>query len=167
MNRTEADRENPRLAGPGRWPLRFGGGVLLAWFAAAYAFARGITDRRWAVAAGVLFGAALLTKINAVFIPLPLILWAALAHRKKAILPAALLLGIGAVVFFAGWPWLWYGTAARLREYLFETTLNRAVVAVYYLGKIYSERYAPWHYPFVLTLFTVPAGILVCFVIGL
>ena len=141
--------------------------MALAWFATAYAFARGITDRRWAVAAGVLFGAALLTKINAVFIPLPLILWATLAHRKKAILPAALLLGIGAVVFFAGWPWLWHDTIARLRVYLFKTTLSRSVVAVYYLGKIYSERYAPWHYPFVLTLFTVPLGILVCFALGL
>jgi 4-amino-4-deoxy-L-arabinose transferase-like glycosyltransferase len=141
--------------------------MALAWFAAAYAFARGIRNTRWAVAAGVLFGAALLTKINAVFIPLPLILWAVLAHRKKAILPAALLLGIGAVVFFAGWPWLWHDTAARLRVYLFNTTLNRSVIAVYYLGKIYSERYAPWHYPFVLTLFTVPLGILVCLVLGL
>ena len=141
--------------------------MALAWFAAAYAFARGITNTRWAVAAGVLFGAALLTKINAVFIPLPLIFWAVLVHRKKAILPAALLLSIGAVVFLVGWPWLWYDSAARLREFLLKTTLDRSVIAVYYLGKIYSERYAPWHYPFVLTLFTVPLGILVCFALGL
>ena len=140
--------------------------MALAWFATAYAFAKGIRSRGWAIAAGFIFGAALLTKINAVFIPVPLVLWAAIFHRRKAIVPIALL-AIGPIVFLAGWPWLWHDTASRLGGYLFGTTLGRAVVPVCYLGTIYSERYAPWHYPFVLTLFTIPLGTLACLCLGL
>jgi len=143
--------------------------MALAWFATALAFARGMADRKWAVGAGALFGAALLTKINAAFIPGPLVLWAALAHRKKAIVPIALMLGIGAAVFLAGWPWLWHDTLVRLKAYFLGTTLGRGSVAVYYLGRIYADpgHYAPWHYPLVLTLFTIPAGTLLCLVVGL
>jgi len=141
--------------------------IALAWFATACAFERGMTSRKWAVAAGVIFGAALLTKINAVFIPLPLFLWAALAYRKKAIVPAVLLLGVGAAVFLAGWPWLWHETLPRLEAYFLGTTLGRAAVPVYYLGDIYAKDYAPWHYPLVLTLLTIPVGVLVCLALGL
>ena len=140
--------------------------MALAWFATAYAFAKGIRSRRWAVAAGVIFGLALLTKINAIFIPVPLVLWAAIFHGRKAIVPVALL-AIGPVIFLAGWPWLWHDTASRLGSYLFGTTLGRAVVPVCYLGTIYADRYAPWHYPFVLTLLTIPLGTLACAGVGL
>ena len=141
--------------------------VAAAWFATAFAFAKGIHSRRWAVAAGVLFGAALLTKINAVIIPLPLVAWAIIFHRRKAIVPSLLLLAIGPALLIAGWPWLWHSTLPRLGAYLFGTTLDRFIVPVYYLGTVYAARYAPWHYPFVLTLFTIPAGVLLCLGVGL
>ena len=140
--------------------------VALAWFAAPMAFRRGIGSRGWAAAAGVIFGLALLTKISAVFIPLPLVAWAALAHRRRAVVPALMLVGIGGAVFLAGWPWLWHDTLPRLGEYLLGTTLGRAVVPVYYLGTVYAERHAPWHYPLVMAAFTIPAGILLCAVLG-
>jgi len=140
--------------------------MALAWFATAYAFAKGIGSRRWAIAAGVVFGAALLTKINAVFVPVPLVAWGLIVHRRKALLPAVLLLAIGPIVSLLGWPWLWHDTFARLDGYLLGTTVDRFIVPVYYLGRVYADRYAPWHYPLVLTLFTVPLGTLAFMVIG-
>jgi len=134
--------------------------LALAWFAAAYAFAKGIGSTRWAAAAGVIFGAALLTKINAVFIPAPLVAWGLVVHRRRALMPSILLLAIGPIVFLMGWPWLWHDTIARLGGYLLGTTVDRFIVPVYYLGMTYADRYAPWHYPLVLTLFTVPLGTL-------
>jgi len=141
--------------------------MALMWLATALAFARGFTSRRWAVAAGVLFGLALLTKINAVFIPLPLLAWALIVHGRKALVPALLLAGIGAVVFVAGWPWLWPDLLGRLHDYFIGTTVDRWKVPVYYLGRIYAETYAPWHYPFVLTAFTIPLGTFACMLAGI
>ncbi|HUW30823.1 MAG TPA: glycosyltransferase family 39 protein [Planctomycetota bacterium] len=140
--------------------------MALAWFATAYAFAKGIGSRRWAVAAGVIFGAALLAKINAVLIPVPLVAWGLIVHRQKALVPAVLMLAIGPAVFLLGWPWLWHDTFARLNGYLLGTTVDRFIVPVYYLGRVYADRYAPWHYPLVLTMFTVPAGTLAFLVLG-
>ena len=141
--------------------------MALMWFATAYAFSRGIKSNAWAAFAGVLFGKALLTKINAVFIPVPLIIWVLVFHRKKALVPIACL-GIGAAVFFIGWPWLWHDTFGRLQAYFLGTTLERFAVQAFYLGRVYTGQtgYAPWHYPFVLTLFTVPSGVLTCFALG-
>jgi len=141
--------------------------MALMWLATALAFARGLSSRRWAAAAGALFGLALLTKINAVFIPLPLLTWAGIVHRRKAAVPSALLIGIGAVVFVAGWPWLWPDLFPRLCAYFLGTTVDRWKVPVYYLGTVYAKTYAPWHYPFVLTAFTIPLGVLACLAAGM
>ena len=147
----------------------------LACFAATIAFSRAHRGKGWAVAAGILFGVALLTKINAVFLPLVLIPWALWVYRKRAVLPCVLLIVLGGVTFFAGWPWLWHDTWNRVGEY----TINKAErleegdraggttnVPVHYFGTTYREERAPWHYPFVMTLVTVPVGLLVFAGIG-
>ena len=149
--------------------------VALACFAATVAFSRAHTGKWHAVAAGILFGIALLTKINAVFLPVVFVPWALWIHRKRAMLPCVLLVVLGGVVFFAGWPWLWHDTASRVGEY----TINKAErlekgdraggtvnIPVHYLGTSYRDERAPWHYPFVLTLVTVPVGLLVFAGIG-
>ena len=48
---------------------------IAATLAVLYAFWRARTDRRWALATGVLWGVALLTKLNAFFMPFPLVLY--------------------------------------------------------------------------------------------
>ncbi len=143
--------------------------VALACFAATLAFSRAWERKRWAVAAGLLWGVALLTKLNAVFLPVVLIPWALWVQRRRAVLPCTMLLILGSATFVAGWPWLWSRTWDRVREYAAnkvermgsgERPMGTTNIPVYYMGSTYRERTAPWHYPFVLTLVTVPLGLL-------
>ena len=144
--------------------------VALACFATTLVFARADLNRWRAAAAGVLWGVALLTKINAVFLPLVLIPWALWYHRRRAVLPCMMLLVLGGATFVAGWPWLWHDTSIRIRGYAVgmsertrqgEHSSGTTNVPVHYLGRTYRTRRAPWHYPFVMTLATVPVGLLV------
>ena len=110
--------------------------------------------------AGLLWGLALLTKIHAWFLPPVAILWAfSQLPRRRAL--AALLIwgGVGLLVFYAGWPWLWANPVARLAAYL-GTGVHRVSIRVEYFGTIYADRDVPWHYPWVYFLATVPVGLL-------
>lgn len=119
---------------------------------------------RWAAGAGVVFGLALLTKLNAFFLPIIVIPWAVLCARRALPKAALALFVIGPAVFFIGWPWLWHAPLGRLANYL-AFHLRHYPVDVFYLGKMYH--YAPWHYPWVLTAVTTPTLILVLSLIGL
>ncbi|MFH1301340.1 MAG: glycosyltransferase family 39 protein [Planctomycetota bacterium] len=114
---------------------------------------------------GLLLGLALLTKIQAVLIPIPVILWALWKWRQKAILPLLCWGGMGVLIFFAGWPWLWFDPVGRLGEYLGRTT-ERAALYVFYFGTKYADRDLPWHYPWVMLLTSIPVGLLILAFIG-
>lgn len=98
-----------------------------------------------------------------------------IVRRSKPGTPVANLaamLTISPVVFLVGWPWLWPQPVARLAEYLtyhgggilvswidpgyVQFFAGRMIIPVYYLGTAYVERFAPWHYPWVLVLATMP-----------
>ena len=134
------------------------------WLLSVVTFARAVETGtwRWGVLAGVSLGLALLTKINAVFLPLALAGWGIGFHRKRALVPLAWTLGIGLAVFFLGWPWLWPAPVARIGAYLFPRW--RVAIPVQYFGRVYAG--APWHYPLVLTLATIPIGILFLALVG-
>lgn len=114
---------------------------------------------------GMLLGLALLTKIQAVLIPIPVIIWALWKWRLKAIKPLLCWGGVGVLVFFAGWPWLWFDPVGHLSEYLGRTT-GRAAIYIDYFGTKYADRDVPWHYPWVMLLVTIPLGLLVLALIG-
>jgi 4-amino-4-deoxy-L-arabinose transferase-like glycosyltransferase len=152
--------------------LTFDVPVAFFWFVTAALAARGLREGGWAALAGLVFGLGLLTKINAVFIPLPVLAWAvAVAPRKAWKLVVSILL-LGPVVFLIGWPWLWHDPGPRLREYFARQTARiqggtqtrapRYVVPSYYGGRVYDARtgYAPWHYPVVMTAATTPPLVL-------
>jgi len=126
----------------------------------------------------MLMGMALLTKANGFLIYIPLLFYCLLFHsgelksfiHKKSgvglnlfskIIP---LLIIPPVIFIAFWPWLWRDTFQRITDYL-SFHMHHAVVYVYYLGTQWPV--APWHYPWVLTLITIPLITLAPFFIGL
>ena len=119
---------------------------------------------RWAAIAGVAFGLALLTKLNAFFLPIMVIAWALLCARHALPKAALALFVIGPAVFFIGWPWLWHSPLERLADYL-AFHLRHYPVDVFYLGKMYH--YAPWHYPWVLTAITTPTPVLLLSLFGL
>lgn len=110
------------------------------------------------IGTGVLFGLALLTKMQAILIPPVVGLWALWHWRTRAIKPLAIFGLVGLVVFFIGWPWLWLDPAKHLREYFARTT-SRAVLNCYYLGRVWADKDVPWHYPFVMFAVTVPVGL--------
>ena len=122
-----------------------------------------ITAAAWT---SLLFGLALLTKIQAVFLPVAVGLWALWRWRWRAILPLVIWGGVGLAVLFTGWPWLWLDPLEHLREYVARTA-NRAPLHVWYFGTQYADRAVPWHYPLVMFLVTVPAGLHVLGAIGL
>ncbi|WP_197439674.1 glycosyltransferase family 39 protein [Calycomorphotria hydatis] len=108
--------------------------------------------------AGLLLGCAFLTKIQAILLPIPIGLWALWYWRQHAVLPLVIVGITAAVTFFVGWPWLWLDPVAHLQQY-FGSAGDRAAVHVWYWGKQFTDRTVPWHYPFVMTLVTVPVGI--------
>ncbi len=121
--------------------------------------------RRAALVAGVVMGLALLTKIQAVLIPVPVIVWSLLRWRQKAIEPLLVWGTTALVLFFAAWPYLWLDPVGHLLEYLGRTT-NRATLNCFYFGTIYKDKAVPWHYPFVMFAVTVPVGLHALGVLG-
>ncbi len=115
-------------------------------------------SRRTACLTGIIFGLALLTKVQAILIPPVVACWSLLYWRKKAIIPIAVWATVGMLVFWAGWPWLWLDPIDHVLEFLGRTT-DRDVIYTWYFGQRYSDRDVPWHYPAVIFLTTVPIGL--------
>lgn len=122
-------------------------------------------SKRVACLTGVLFGLALLSKVQAIFIPIPIALWALLRWRHRAIVPVAVWGMAGLIVFYAGWPHLWDAPFDHLMQYLGRTT-QRIELHNWYLGQQYADRATPWHYPLVMFAITVPVGVHLLSLIG-
>lgn len=114
-----------------------------------------LPTRRAAFFVGLLMGLALLTKIQAILIPIPVIAWALCRWRQKSIVPLMIWGTTAVVLFYAAWPYLWLNPIGHLFEYLGRTT-NRATLHCFYLGTRYPDKLVPWHYPFVMFAVTVP-----------
>lgn len=121
--------------------------------------------RRALLLTGVLLGLALLTKIQAIFLPVTIVVWLLVTERWAGLRSAAVVLVVGAVCFFALWPWLWLDPIAHLSEYLGRTT-DRMTVYNHYFGTRYgapppddSVPAVPWHYTLVMFLTTIPVGL--------
>lgn len=136
-----------------------------------------------AILAGPVFGLALATKLNAPFLllaylPFVLITRGLIGSRRiarpKALglpippIPLALIsMGlIGPLVFFLLWPWLWAAPIERVTQYV-AFHLHHYPIYFLYFGRVFvGDPIAPWHAPFMTTLFTVPSVTLVLAGIG-
>ncbi len=154
-----------------------------------YGFWKSMHSRVWAVLTGVIWGLALLTKLNAFFVPIPLIIAWLLpsairnAHKlfqrqwyrqlRKSLqvtlpdLPLAFLWmpPIGLVMLFSLWPRMWYDPAAAFYDYV-NFHLSHVHYLQLYFGTILSAPPFPMSYPWVMTAVTVPAVLLLVFGIG-
>lgn len=110
---------------------------------------------RSALLSGVVLGLALLTKIQAIFLPPVITVWLLANWRKRGIVPLVLIAATSGLVFLIGWPWLWSDPATRFLAY-FSQSVERPTLYCYYLGERYADHAVPWHYPFVLFLMTTP-----------
>lgn len=130
-----------------------------------WAVTRG-ADRTSIALAGFLWGLAMLTKIQGLLLGVPLTLWMVWRLRRLAAWRWPLWAGVGLATFFIGWPWLWLDPWTRFREYL-GTATERMSLHVYYAGQVWNDVDTPWHYPWVLTIATLPLGYLVLAAVGI
>lgn len=140
---------------------------------------------RTSAIAGVVFGLALATKLNALFLPFIFLLFWLYAPPGRLLprlvdderggkdvslppVPVPLLTCalFGPVVFVAVWPHLWHDTFARIGAYL-QFHLRHEHYPISYFGELLVEPPFPVHFPFVMTAVTVPAPLLLLGTVGL
>lgn len=146
---------------------------------AYFAFQR--RTRSWILATGVVFGLALATKINAVFIPIVLVIWrlveVAKSRKKKSLanefslwlkfLPAGL---VAAVVWFMLSPLYWQNPIGQVGETLefFRTTWYEGRVLfwgkIYFAGVNVPPQYATTYLALVTPLTMLAAALVGIFV---
>jgi 4-amino-4-deoxy-L-arabinose transferase-like glycosyltransferase len=154
--------------------------IALAVTAVTYAYWRSLSERRWALWCGVLFGLALATKHNSWLLPGIFALhfvFARAVEQRRAHAPGAgrpslvpywlfAMLAFGPPIFLLSWPWLWHETAQRLHAYaVFH--LHHEYYNMEYFGVNYFWPPFPVSYPFVMTLYTVPVTTLLLAFVGL
>ena len=123
-------------------------------------------SNRTAMAGGVLLGLALLSKVQAVLLPVPITLWALMVWRLRAIRPLAVWGVTGLAVFFVGWPWLWLSPVDHMLEYLGRTT-DRIPVHVWYFGEQLKDVNVPWHYPIIMLAMSLPVPVFILGCLGM
>jgi len=154
--------------------------TMIFWLVVSFWFS--LQSRKWAVLSGILFGFALLTKLNAFFIPVVLGLWW-LSHFQKRdkdvsgkwklgnfTLPSmplsfVMMILIGLPLFVGLWPRLWFDGWDRFLEYV-RFHMHHEHYMQNYFGEVLSYPPFPVSFPFGMTLFTVPPVILLLSVIG-
>ena len=147
-------------------------------FAVLYAFWKSLRSNLWAVAAAILWGLALLAKLNAFFIPITLFMWWGVANIRVFRPPGGgcfslprfplaffLMPMIGLPMLYVFWPWLWYDTVASFTKYL-SFHLDHDHYFQYYFGRAYQSPPFPIDFPFVMTLVTIPLVTVLLFFVG-
>lgn len=143
------------------------------------AFFWGERSTLWAWGCGIIFGLALLTKLNAPFAAIPATLYAILCRWRGFGLGASkitvrippiprslvAMAALGPIVFFCAWPWLWFDGAKRFSEYV-AFHMGHYPIYLFYEGEIFTKPFAPWHAPFTFAAGVIPLPILVLGLIG-
>jgi 4-amino-4-deoxy-L-arabinose transferase-like glycosyltransferase len=153
--------------------------ITLATTAVTYAYLRSLSQPRWALGCGALFGLALATKHNSWLLPgifavhfTVLVIFNRLRRQRgETHLPRlspywlAAMATLGPAIFFASWPWLWHDTRERLAAYA-AFHLHHEYYNIAYFGVNYFWPPFPISYPWVMTLYTVPTTTLLLSVLG-
>jgi hypothetical protein len=152
--------------------------LMMTWV--TYCYWRSLTDPRWAIVTGLVYGLALETKHNAWTLPAIFLVHFAFvvvgemrarrggARKRVSYVPwwlVAMLL-MGPPIFVGLWPWLWWDTLPRFGEYA-AFHLNHVHYNMAYFGVNYFRPPLPMSYPWVMTLFTVPLATLALAIAGI
>jgi len=136
-------------------------------FLSVYTFYMGLSSKKWSMIFGVFTGLTISVKASGLFLFPPLILWALIFRRKEAWRNFAFSFVLSPLVFFLLWPRMWVSTPLHLKEFLLNQ-ITRLHIPVYYLGKVYTESMkVPWHYPLLMTVFTLPFFLLLLSLLGI
>jgi len=121
---------------------------------------------RYTILLGIVTGLAVSTKENAIFILPTLFLWVLIFRRKSHLIIRLVLAAlIGAGLFIGLWPWLYYDTGSRIREYLQFLTVSHEKIAQYYLGRTLMP--PPWNFPLVIIWAVLPLGTTILYFLGI
>jgi hypothetical protein len=134
-----------------------------------YCFFLGLRYWWGAVLFGIVFGIALDTKVNALMLAPVLLMWGHIFHRRSYGNNFFAMVFLSPLVWIALWPWLWHDTIIKMFNYM-AFFLGHPKTRVFYLGEMWggmSRPNAPWHYPTVMTLVTVPIPVLVFAICGI
>lgn len=154
--------------------------TMIFWLLVSFWFS--LKSRRWALVTGVLFGLALLTKLNAFFIPVVLGLWWLTGIRRGAKEGRLALPGtpfslppiprafwtmplLGFPIFVLFWPRLWFNGWEHFVEYV-RFHMEHEHYMQNYFGEILAYPPFPLSFPFGMTLFTVPLPVLLLGIVG-
>jgi 4-amino-4-deoxy-L-arabinose transferase-like glycosyltransferase len=153
--------------------------VASLWLLTTYAYWRSITTGglTWAVTTGIFYGLLLNTKHNSWLLPGALVLhwlitrgpalWRGIKQARVAVPTALFAMAIvGPLLFYAGWPWIWRNTGARLAEYV-AFHMGHEYYNMEFLGRNYWKPPMPRLYAWVMTAATVPGITLLLFGVGL
>jgi Dolichyl-phosphate-mannose-protein mannosyltransferase len=140
------------------------------WLLTAYCFWKGLTNWKWSITVGVVWGLALSTKFPALLIPAPLVVWAHLFHRDKYANNIFSMLFLAPVIMVATQPYLWHQSGMRILEFLYEG-VSRAYrpetnYTIYFLNQLYFTNQLPWYYPFYMIGITMPEPLVVLAALG-
>jgi hypothetical protein len=104
-------------------------------------------------------------KLNAVFVPLAIVLWLIFFRRKWSLVLRLFLMGIIAVLtFFLAWPWLYYQTWERVMGYV-NFHIHHYGIGQWYLGQFYMP--PPWSYVFVTLWAVMPLTVTILSLAGM
>jgi hypothetical protein len=141
--------------------------VAAMWLVTLYAYWRSTLTAswRWSIATAILYGLLLNTKHNSWILPGAVVLHL-LADRvlgfrgvklTRVGVPASWLptLLLSPVVFIGTWPWIWFNTVKRFKDYVAFHT-GHTYYNMEFLGQNYFRPPMPRLYAWVMTLATVP-----------
>lgn len=119
------------------------------------------------ILAAICTGLALLTKIQGwLILPWALLLILLQNRKLQARLQTLVALPLAPLVWFLGWPWLWYNSAERIKAY-FGGSVQRLHLNVLYFGTVYADNMLPWHYALVQFLAAITPIVLLLFILSL
>ncbi len=137
-------------------------------FVTTFVFWKLLSKKSWAwgLLLGLVWGLALATKINAVFIPVVFGVWWLIFRRDGKTMMRFVIMGFTAIfVFFLVWPWMYVHTLDRIIEFLLFMTSEHYLIGQYYLGQFFMP--PPWHFTFVILWAVLPLGLTLLYMLGI
>jgi 4-amino-4-deoxy-L-arabinose transferase-like glycosyltransferase len=129
------------------------------WIMVSYSFWRAIKlqSPAWLLAGWLLFGLAVNVKFTSLIIPVPIFIFLAMKNRRQikgwiVWMPACV-----PIIYLMNPTW-WHDPFVTFFKNHIQLSLSRTSylnISTFYFGEITDH--APWHYPLVMTVFTLPA----------
>ncbi len=162
--------------------------VTAMWFLTAWLFLKAtppLEERRanrgltWklAVLTGIAWGLSLSTKHNAYFMPIVFLIWYLIARWREVFpykkgfafknIPPAFwtMLFLGPLVLYITWPKLWFDPIGHMKFYISFHAKHEYYWA-YFFGTLYTKPPFPISFPFVMSMMTIPAPLVLLGITG-